>query len=123
MKKFLLFIASIVAGIAYLIIANFYHENSNFEKLDEQQGKTVTTTTALQVSGLDVSTLESISDELQSTCAKNKYELTEAECVQAIKDHKDTCMRLIAEKFPGQLADSERRQMIVANYVDCLFQQ
>jgi len=122
MKKPLLLIAFIVVGVAYLIIANTFYQNSNDEKLDEQVGKTVTTT-ALQVSGLDVSALENISENLQSTCAKNKYELTEAECVQAIKDHKDNCMRLITEKFPEQLVDSDHKQMIIANYVDCLFQQ
>ena len=86
MKKRLLLIAFIVVGVAYLIISNTYQQTSNAEKLDEQVGKTVTTT-ALQVSGLDVSALENISENLQSSCAKNKYELTEAECVQAIKDH------------------------------------
>lgn len=122
MKKRLLFIVPIVIASAYLITAYTYHQNSDVEKFDGQLGNTVGAM-ALQVSGWDAGTLENIADQLQSTCAKNKYELTEAECVQAIKDHKDICMRVISERFPGQPADSARQQMIVANYVDCLFQQ
>jgi hypothetical protein len=79
--------------------------------------------TALQLSAIDVSALSRITERIEGACARNKYGLSEEACIQTIEDRKDTCIQQTAHEFPGQLANTDRMQEVVASYVECLFQK
>lgn len=76
---------------------------------------------ALSASGIDVSALSDITDKLEGACNRNKFGLSEEACVQAIESHKDECTQKTAQKYPGQLSDVNRMQVVVNSYVNCIF--
>jgi len=79
--------------------------------------------TALQVSELDVSALSGINEKLKGACARNKYGLTEEDCIQKIDERKETCMQQTAQKYPGQLANVDRMQEVISSHVECLLNE
>lgn len=72
---------------------------------------------------LDVSALSGITEKLEGACARNKYGLSEEECVETIRTRKDACMQQTARQFPGQLSDLSRMQEVVGSYVGCIFEK
>ena len=79
--------------------------------------------TAFQVSGIDVSALSGVTEKIKGVCARNKYGLSEEACIQKIDDRKEICLQQTAQKYPGQLANVDRMQEVVASHVECLFQK
>jgi hypothetical protein len=92
-------------------------------KIDSDAAGKAVANTALQVSELDVSALSGVTEKIKSVCARNKYGLSEEACIQTIEDRKGICMQQTAQKYPGQLANVERMQEVVASHVGCLFQK
>lgn len=88
----------------------------------EAAGKAVLNA-ALQVSELDVSALAAITEKMKSACARNKFGLSEAACVEVLERRKDGCLQETAQQYPGQLANADRMQEVVASHVACLFEQ
>lgn len=78
---------------------------------------------AAKTSGLDVSVLEDIPERLAKACARNKYGLTEGQCVEAIETRKDLCASKTAELFPGKIGTADRMKEVVGSYVACVFQR
>jgi hypothetical protein len=77
----------------------------------------------LSAADMDVSALAGVTDKLEGACARNKYGLSEEECVEAIRTRKDACMQQTARQFPGQLSDVSRMQEVVGSYVGCIFEK
>jgi hypothetical protein len=120
MKKIAIIIVIIAIGL-------FFFKNYTNSELENQvvvqsenTGKAVFNK-ALEVSEMDVSALAGISEKLESACARNKYGLSENECVLAIRNRKDICIQQTAQKFPGQLSNTDKVQVVVASYLDCIF--
>ncbi|MCX7098315.1 MAG: hypothetical protein NTV43_10480 [Methylococcales bacterium] len=78
---------------------------------------------ALQVADLDASILLDVSEKLKKSCAKNRYGLSESECVDTIDERNEICTQDTAQAFPGQIADADKMQSVVAHFVDCLFEK
>ncbi|SFG97732.1 hypothetical protein SAMN05518865_12641 [Duganella sp. CF458] len=78
---------------------------------------------ALKASGADVSMLKNLGGKLEKSCARNKYGLSEAECVDRINRRGDLCANQTATRFPGQIGNTERMQVVVQAYVGCIFEQ
>ncbi|WP_426319592.1 hypothetical protein [Pseudoduganella sp. R-43] len=92
---------------------------------DEQQagsGEAVANT-VLQVSGADVSMLKDMGSKLERSCARNKYGLSEAECIDRIRKRGDLCANQTAARFPGQIGNTDRMQVVVQDYVGCIFER
>ncbi len=120
MIKILVFVA-VVCVIAYFTLPKSDPVENNQAagiQLDEAVSDTV-----LQASGLDVSALTAITDKLEQSCDKNKYELTKDECLQEITERKAVCIRLTSQRFPEQLTNTEQMKWLVAHYENCIFQQ
>lgn len=79
--------------------------------------------TVLSAAEMDVSALSGVTDKLEGACARNKYGLSEEECVATIRTRKDACMQQTAHQFPGQLSDLSRMQEVVGSYVGCIFEK
>ena len=77
----------------------------------------------LQVSGADVSMLKDIGSKLERSCARNKYGLSEAECIDRIRKRGDLCANQTAARFPGQIGNTDRMQAVVQDYVGCIFER
>ncbi len=78
---------------------------------------------ALKASGADVSMLKNLGGKLEKSCARNKYGLSEAECMDRINKRGDLCANQTATRFPGQIGNTDRMQVIVQAYVGCIFEQ
>jgi hypothetical protein len=122
MKKIMIITAIAAIGL-------FFFQKYNTPELKNQEaapGETVgkaVLNTALQVSEMDAAALAGISEKLETACAKNKYGLSENECVLAIRNRKDICTQQTAQNFPGQFSNTDKMQAAVVYYVDCLFQR
>ncbi len=121
MKK----IISALVVIAVIIFFNFSNHNPQ-DQADipskDTLGKAIANA-ALQVSEIDATALANISDKLKKSCARNKYGLSENECVNAIDERNEICTQETAQAFPGQLSNTDKMQRVVSHYVDCLFQK
>lgn len=78
---------------------------------------------ALQVSGADVSMLQDMGGKLEKSCARNKYGLSEAECIDRLRQRSDLCANQTAARFPGQIGNVDRMQEVMQSYVGCIFEQ
>ena len=79
--------------------------------------------TVLKVSGADVSMLKDMGSKLEKSCARNKYGLSESECIDRMRQRSDLCANRTAARFPGQIGDTDRMQIVVQNYVNCIFER
>lgn len=77
----------------------------------------------LQVSGADVSMLKDMGRKLEKSCARNKYGLSESECIDRLHQRSDLCADQTAARFPGQIGNVDRMQVVVQSYVGCIFEQ
>jgi hypothetical protein len=77
----------------------------------------------LQVSGADASMLRDIGGKIEKSCARNKYGLSEAECIDRIRKRGDLCANRTAARFPGQIGNTDRMQAVVQDYVGCIFER
>lgn len=78
--------------------------------------------TVLQVSGADVSLLKNLSGRLEKACARNKYGLTESACIARLREREDMCATKTAQRYPGQIGNTDRMQAITQAYVGCIFE-
>lgn len=78
---------------------------------------------ALKASGADVSMLKNLGGKLEKSCARNKYGMSEAECIERINKRGDLCANQTASRFPGQIGNTDRMQVVVQAYVGCIFEQ
>ncbi|MGW8394983.1 hypothetical protein [Pseudoduganella sp. HUAS MS19] len=78
---------------------------------------------ALKASGADVSLLQNLGGKLEKSCARNKYGLSEAECLARIDQRGDLCANQTATRYPGQIGNTDRMQVIVQAYVSCIFER
>jgi hypothetical protein len=76
----------------------------------------------VQVSAAESSMLDSLSGRLERGCARNKYGLTEQACVARLREREDECATHTAQRFPGQIGDTGRMQVITQAYVACIFE-
>lgn len=77
----------------------------------------------LKASGADVSMLKDLGGKLERSCARNKYGLSEAECIDRINKRGDLCANQTASRYPGQIGDTNRMQVVVQDYVGCIFER
>jgi hypothetical protein len=77
----------------------------------------------LKASAADVGMLKNLGGKLEKSCARNKYGLSESECVERIQKRGDLCASQTAARFPGQIGNTDRMQVIVQDYVGCIFAQ
>lgn len=77
---------------------------------------------ALQVSGVDAELLHSLSGRLERNCARNKYGLSESACIARFRAREDGCASRTAQRFPGQIKDTGRMQLLVNAYLGCIFE-
>jgi hypothetical protein len=77
----------------------------------------------LKVSGADVSMLKDMGSKLEKSCARNKYGLSESECIDRVRQRSDLCANRTAARFPGQIGDTDRMQVVVQDYVSCIFER
>lgn len=77
----------------------------------------------LQVSGADASMLRDVGGKIEKSCARNKYGLSEAECIDRIRKRGDLCANRTAARFPGQIGNTDRMQAVVQDYVGCIFER
>jgi hypothetical protein len=78
--------------------------------------------TALRVSEADATMLHSLSGRLERGCARNKYGLSEQACVARLREREDGCAAQTAQRFPGQIGNTDRMQVITQAYVACIFE-
>jgi hypothetical protein len=78
--------------------------------------------TALRVSEADASMLHSLAGRLERGCSRNKYGLSEQACAARLREREDACATQTAQRFPGQIGDTERMQRIARAYVACIFE-
>ena len=78
---------------------------------------------AAKISGIDVSAFDELPERLEKVCARNKYGLTEEQCVLAVRSRKEVCAQRTAQEYPGTLSDVNRMQAAVKTYVDCIFEK
>jgi hypothetical protein len=78
--------------------------------------------TALRVSEAESSMLHSLSGRLERACARNKYGLSEQACVARLREREDACATQTAQRFPGQIGDTGRMEIITRAYVACIFE-
>lgn len=122
MKNILIAIIVIVVSVVGCDKQSSDENKTTSDTTSDTIGKAVVNT-ALQVSELDVNALSGITEKLKGSCAKNKYGLSEDQCIQAIEERKAICMQETAQKFPGQLSNVDRMQAVVSSHLDCLFQK
>jgi hypothetical protein len=126
MKKTMIIVAAITAGLmgCHSSSSKVSAEAStpNTESASDATGKAMINT-ALQVSEMDANVFSEISVKLEGSCYRNKFGLSEDECIRAIRSRKDICTQDTVEKYPGQLSNVETMQAATTNYVNCLFQQ
>ncbi len=79
--------------------------------------------TAAKISGIDVSAFDELPERLERACARNKYGLTEEQCVLAIRARKEVCAQGTAQEYPGPLSDANRMQSAVKYYLSCIFEK
>jgi hypothetical protein len=66
--------------------------------------------------------LHNLAGRLEKACARNKYGLTEHACVARLREREDLCATKTAQRFPGQIGDTQRMQVITQAYVGCIFE-
>ena len=77
----------------------------------------------LKASGADVSMLKDMGSKLEKSCARNKYGLSESECIDRVRQRSGLCANRTAARFPGQIGDTDRMQVVVQDYVSCIFER
>ena len=77
---------------------------------------------ALRLSEADASILHSLSGRLERGCARNKYGLSEQACVARLREREDGCATQTAQRFPGQIGDTGRTEVVARAYVACIFE-
>jgi hypothetical protein len=76
----------------------------------------------LEVSAVDATLLHRLSGRLERACARNKYGLSEQACITRLREREDACATKTAQRFPGQIGDTGRMQLITQAYVGCIFE-
>lgn len=76
----------------------------------------------LRVSEADASLLHSLSGRLEKACARNKYGMTEDACIARLREREDICATKTAQRFPGQIGNTDRMEAITQAYVGCIFE-
>lgn len=124
MKKILVVaVIALIAGVSYSKLSGHGDKDGAGANPPDGSLGEAAANTVLSAAKLDVSALSGISDKLEGACSRNKYGLTEEECVEAIQTRKDACMQQTAHQFPGQLSDVSRMQEVVGSYVSCIFEK
>jgi hypothetical protein len=77
---------------------------------------------ALQASGADTGMLKTLSGRLEKACARNKYNLSESACIARLREREDLCATATAQRYPGQIGDTDRMQIVTKAYVGCIFE-
>jgi len=117
-------VALLIALVCAVFLVVKLSAGGNYDEVAEsdQTGERIFEAAA-KTSGLDVSVLEDIPERLTKACARNKYGLTESQCVEAIESRKDLCTKKTAELFPGKISTTDRMKEVVGSYVGCVFQR
>ena len=124
MRKILaVVVIALIAGVGYIRLSGHGGKDGVGANTPGNSVGDAVVNTALSVSELNVSALSGITDKLEEACARNRYGLSEEECVEAIETRKDACMQQTARRFPGQLSNVSRMQEVVGSYVDCIFER
>jgi hypothetical protein len=66
--------------------------------------------------------LNSLSGRLEKNCARNKYGLTEDACIARMRAREGVCATKTAQRFPGQIGNTDRMQAITQAYIGCIFE-
>jgi hypothetical protein len=124
MKKILaVVIIALIAGVGCSKQSGHGNKDEVAANAPDNSSGEAAANAVLSVADLDVSALSGITNKLEGACAKNKYGLSEEECIEAIQTRKNACMQQTARQFPGQLSDVSRMQEVVGSYVGCIFEK
>ena len=78
--------------------------------------------TIIALSETDATLLHTLAGRLEQSCARTKYGLTESACVARLREREHPCANTTAQRFPGQIGDTSRMEVIVKAYVACIFE-
>lgn len=77
----------------------------------------------LKMSEVDATVLRTLPDRLEESCGRNKYRLSAQECRTRIHERDERCQAQVAQRYPGQIGNTERMAAIVNGYMHCVFEQ
>lgn len=77
----------------------------------------------IAISGADASLLHSLAGRLEKACARNKYGLSEDACIALLRERENVCANRTAQRFPGQIGDTSRMEVVGKAYVGCIFEE
>jgi hypothetical protein len=116
-----LLIAIALIGALFLVKQIVFPSQNEPEAEQDDSGKAIYETAA-SISGIDASALDALPERLEKSCARNKFGLTEEQCIAALRTRHAACAQQTAQKFPGQLSTADGMQATVNHYVGCVFQ-
>ena len=77
----------------------------------------------ISASGVDGGMLHALSGRLERACARNKYGLSESACIARIRAREDDCAARTAQRYPGQVGNTDRMKVLAQAYVGCIFEE
>ena len=108
-----------ILAVAVFVLVAFVAYKKLSGPSDQSTGRAAVDV-ALKVSEVDASVLEGMTEKMSSACARNKYGLSEQDCIQRIESRKNICLQETAHAFPGQIGNVERMQEVLSSHVECL---
>jgi len=101
----------------------FQHNRPQIEEFFNNTWSTpVTAADKPKVSAIDDSVFSALNEKLTRACADNRYDMTEAMCIQTIADRKDMCQQWTVQKYQELAPSVERLEMAISSHTDCVFQ-
>lgn len=76
---------------------------------------------ALKVAPADVSMMREVGQRLEASCARNKWGMSEQECIAMIRANGEACAASVAQRYPGKMHDSGQLVVVTQAYVRCIF--
>lgn len=76
----------------------------------------------IALSEMDATVLHTLAGRLEQACARNKYGLSESACIARLHEREHPCANLTAQRFPGQIGDTSRMEVVTKAYVACIFE-
>lgn len=77
---------------------------------------------ALRESAVDAGMMRQLSGRLDRSCARNRFGLSESDCLARLREREGPCADEVKQRYPGQIGKTERLQEITVAYVRCVFE-
>ncbi len=116
MKKFLIILIVLIIGFQL-------YTRRNKSSVTVRPDGVALANGVLKTATLDINALHKVSATIEKACSRNRFGLSEAACIEKIRERKDQCEQATAQNFPGQIDDVNRLQEVTVHYVDCIFKQ